>query len=252
MQKKGHLVDQMEFSDSLKEALCKLDLSNLKLTRVNDILKNFSLIVKNNFTHTFKTLESDLKDLEKFVDQEEGLHLINNLSKKIERIEKNFERLAEIIEVENADDLCAEAIFFDDVIKDIQAEFKQELLDKKSTIIYNFYDCPSILYLKPFIQSIFRNLISNALEYAVPGRAVKIDISSTLFEEYVLVVLKDNCMGIDYTKILFRPFSDPLKNTIEGTGLYLVKNIIEKNGGIIQVHSVAGEGATFYCFLRPY
>ncbi|NJK85242.1 MAG: ATP-binding protein [Bacteroidales bacterium] len=52
-------------------------------------------------------------------------------------------------------------------------------------------------------------------------------------------------------------FSNRLKrftSKAEGTGmgLYIVKNIIEKNGGYVHVQSKPNEGTTFYCFLKEY
>jgi light-regulated signal transduction histidine kinase (bacteriophytochrome) len=52
---------------------------------------------------------------------------------------------------------------------------------------------------------------------------------------------------------LFKPFSR-FNSTIEGTGmgLYIVKNIIEQNGGHIDVTSIPGKGTSFYCYLKEY
>jgi len=33
-------------------------------------------------------------------------------------------------------------------------------------------------------------------------------------------------------------------------GLYIVKNIVEHNGGHIDVSSMPGQGTTFYCYLK--
>jgi signal transduction histidine kinase len=35
-------------------------------------------------------------------------------------------------------------------------------------------------------------------------------------------------------------------------GLYLVKNILEKNGGFIKATSTRGEGTAITCYLKEY
>jgi len=53
---------------------------------------------------------------------------------------------------------------------------------------------------------------------------------------------------------LFSPFKRIVTKKAEGTGvgLYIIKNIIEKNGGYIEVESTPGEGTAFYCYLKEY
>ncbi len=48
---------------------------------------------------------------------------------------------------------------------------------------------------------------------------------------------------------LFEPF-ERFTNQAEsnGIGLYIIKNLIEENGGYIEVESTPGEGTTFKCF----
>ena len=48
----------------------------------------------------------------------------------------------------------------------------------------------------------------------------------------------------------FKRFNDNISGT--GMGLYIVKNIIEQNGGKVNVTSKPGEGTTFYCYLKAY
>ncbi|MFW5831377.1 MAG: ATP-binding protein, partial [Prolixibacteraceae bacterium] len=74
---------------------------------------------------------------------------------------------------------------------------------------------------------------------------------------YTLLTIKDNGTGIDMDqngKQLFSPFQRFNKKKVKGTGigLYIVKSIIEKNDGYIEVESTPGEGTAFYCYLKPY
>jgi signal transduction histidine kinase len=107
-----------------------------------------------------------------------------------------------------------------------------------------------------FIFSVLKNLISNAIKYRDDERALQIELESKRENDKVLVTVKDNGIGIDLKKYgdrLFKVFSR-LTDRADGTGigLYIVRNLVEGNGGSIKVESEPGKGTTFYCYLKEY
>ena len=112
-----------------------------------------------------------------------------------------------------------------------------------------------MIYVETFLYSILKNLISNEIKYKkdVP---LQINIKGRKEDGFVILKVKDNGIGIDlnkYEKQIFKPFKR-FTNTVEGTGvgLYLIKNMISRNGGEIKVESEPGKGTTFYCYLKEY
>lgn len=86
---------------------------------------------------------------------------------------------------------------------------------------------------------------------------LKIELETDYTDDYVLIKIKDNGIGINLDKYrdqLFTTFTRITDKKTKGTGigLYIIKTIIEKNGGKIDVESIPGEGTTFYCYLREY
>jgi two-component system CheB/CheR fusion protein len=73
---------------------------------------------------------------------------------------------------------------------------------------------------------------------------------------FVLLTVRDNGMGMNlnkYKQHLFKPFTRfTNKASGKGLGLHLVKNMVEKNGGKIQVESATENGTTFYLYLKEY
>jgi signal transduction histidine kinase len=63
-------------------------------------------------------------------------------------------------------------------------------------------------------------------------------------------------MGMDLTKYgnkLFKPFTRFSKKADgKGIGLFLLKSMIEKNEGRIEVASEPGNGTRFSCYLKEY
>jgi signal transduction histidine kinase len=104
------------------------------------------------------------------------------------------------------------------------------------------------------VNTILRNLISNAVKFSHEGK--EIEIETTDHDDSVKVSVKDYGVGIpqeDQEK-LFRIGHNITKNGTaneKGTGLGLLvcKEFVERHGGRIWLESTPFEGTTFYFTL---
>jgi chemotaxis family two-component system sensor kinase Cph1 len=102
---------------------------------------------------------------------------------------------------------------------------------------------------KLYLESIFHNLLSNALKYRAPERKPVIHIESWQDMGIIFISVRDNGMGIDLKKYgsklfgLYKTFHQ--SNNARGLGLYLTKMQVESMGGSIAVESTPGTGTTF-------
>ncbi len=106
---------------------------------------------------------------------------------------------------------------------------------------------PPILADRKQIQQVFFNIIRNAAQ-AIEGKRGRILISGFAENGSAVVRISDNGMGIPQEKIgqIFNPFyttKDPGKGT--GLGLFIVKQVVERNKGTIALESHEGVGTTF-------
>lgn len=108
---------------------------------------------------------------------------------------------------------------------------------------------------KNMIQSVIRNIISNALKFTPQGG--KVQISAKEAASLVEICIEDTGIGIngqDAEKIfsLSSYHSTPGTNMEKGTGLGMViaKEMITKNRGKIWIKSSPGKGTAFY-FVLP-
>ncbi len=99
------------------------------------------------------------------------------------------------------------------------------------------------------INILLNNLISNAIKYQNPKSSnPSVDIKISVSELETGIIVKDNGIGIsreNQNKIfeMFYRVSD--NNTGTGLGLYLVKEIVDKLAGKIEVESEVGKGTAF-------
>jgi two-component system, OmpR family, phosphate regulon sensor histidine kinase PhoR len=100
------------------------------------------------------------------------------------------------------------------------------------------------------LESIFGNLIVNAITYTPEGGSIRVEVDITGVNVRVRVI--DNGIGIaekHLTQIFERFYrvKDETTRYITGTGLGLpiVKGLLDAMGGIIEVQSTPGEGSVF-------
>ncbi|MBU1808866.1 MAG: GHKL domain-containing protein [Candidatus Omnitrophica bacterium] len=108
-------------------------------------------------------------------------------------------------------------------------------------------DLPRILVDKKQFQEVLFNLLRNAGQ-AIDDRG-RISVAAREAAGKVVIDIQDTGSGIDQDKIkeLFNPFfttKDPGKGT--GLGLFIVRQVVEKNGGRIYMKDTkVGSGTTF-------
>jgi Signal transduction histidine kinase len=100
------------------------------------------------------------------------------------------------------------------------------------------------------VNTIFRNLISNAIKYSYPGG--RINVIAIQQKNNVEISVSDNGVGIPKSKLnqLFKISSETqslgtANEKGSGLGLILCKEFVEKLGGKIWVESIEGKGSNF-------
>jgi signal transduction histidine kinase len=171
-----------------------------------------------------------------------------------DRLKETLFNLNEVILVQNngADklknlDVCME-------LRKIADGLAYLLNDAGAQISFHFQCHPVVSYVPAYFESIFQNLMTNAIKYRSPDRPCRIDIKVQESDDHVKVDVRDNGLGIDlkrYGNQLFGMYKTFHKNEdARGMGLFLVKNQIESLGGQIEVQSTPGEGTEFSVYLN--
>ena len=103
------------------------------------------------------------------------------------------------------------------------------------------------------ISIILNNLISNAIKYADPDKENPfVEVRVDRHENGVTICVIDNGQGIEtkhLAKIFDMFFRATQNSTGSGIGLYIVKEIVQKMSGSIEVESSPGRGSKFFITL---
>lgn len=141
-------------------------------------------------------------------------------------------------------------IFLNEVVQESIRHFELIGESKNVTMINNISES-KVIADPNMIQTIVRNLISNAMKFSHPGG--QIVLSSEKKDGMVQVVVSDSGIGISKEQIEKIFELDNLKSGVgtagekgTGIGMTLCREMIEKNGGNIWVDSVIGEGTQVY------
>ncbi len=123
-------------------------------------------------------------------------------------------------------------------------EFEHIIKRKKIKFTKDYNNLSMIKFDPRILKIIFRGMISNALEYTPEGGTVELIIKKDNTGKYLLMEFGDDGCGVpqDDQKKIFTKFyrAEPARNIQSyGTGLdlYLIKSVLEKIGGSVEVVS---------------
>lgn len=227
----------------------------IKLRELNAQKDKFFSIIAHDLTNPFNTIigfidllieEIPEKDYEKI---EEYAKLIEQSS------QQTMSLLTNLLEWSRAN--TGSIAFYPDFIElNVLIEENKTLLDfvaaqKGITIKTKLSQNLTVYADKPMINTVLRNLISNAIKFT--NRGGEIIVAADKMGEEIIVSVSDNGIGISHERLekIFRideNNSTPGTNKEKGTGLGLIlcKEFIEKHGGKIWVECEQGMGTVFY------
>lgn len=231
-------------------------------------VKNFKLINEKESTkalvtdisHQLKTPIASLKlcfsIYEEATDEDEKQEFLNRCQTQIDKLEILINSLINISRLETAMiKLSPEIVSLNDIlIKAVNQIYAKARFKNIDIEMDEFQDCLLMLDKKWTIEAIV-NILDNAIKYS--NSFTKISIKVVPMFNFVNVNISDKGIGIEkaqYNKIFKRFYrvDDKIVKETEGSGvgLYLTRNILERQGGNIIVKSEYGHGSTFIIQLK--
>ncbi|MDQ3110311.1 MAG: PAS domain-containing sensor histidine kinase [Bacteroidota bacterium] len=198
---------------------------------VNNLISVFSLLDVSNI--------SDPKTL-KFIEilKLSGQNLSNTLNKYVDQLTQKVKSESAIEELD-----------FRETLEVVLQSINSLIENSKTTLHIDFSVCEKIIFNRAMLESVFLNLITNAIKYSMPDRLPVISIHSQKIKGICQLVIEDNGIGFDLENVKDKIFGlhQKFNNHVDskGIGLYLVHNHITNSGGTIDVESRVNEGSKF-------
>jgi two-component system, OmpR family, phosphate regulon sensor histidine kinase PhoR len=185
-------------------------------------------------------------------DNREQKMIAAMLDSSVQTMRSIINDLSEIAKIEGNYKETVEKVRFEDILSEVTLTIKDQINESKANLHVSIYE-PEIEFSRKNLRSIIYNLLSNALKYRSADRIPEIHIQTCKRNGFVQIAVKDNGVGISERKkdLIFLPFTRYEKE-VDGTGigLYLVKKIVENEGGRIMVDSTPGQGSVFTVYLK--
>ncbi|MDQ3534404.1 MAG: HAMP domain-containing histidine kinase [Bacteroidota bacterium] len=232
----------------------ELEERNKELVKINNDLDNFIYTASHDLKTPVVNLEgliSLLKNQTKDYSDADIHKILNMPEDSIHKMKETISGLTEIIKVQKntVDEL--EKVNLMDIINHVKVDLRENI-NESNAIIEEEIKVDQILFSKNNVRSILHNLLSNAIKYRSPERQLYIKLSSYYEEEYVVITVQDNGLGIPekYQSKLFTMFKR-LHTHVEGTGigLYIIKRIVENYKGKVILESEFDIGSTFKIYI---
>ncbi len=179
----------------------------------------------------FSLLKGSVKKLDDFI--QDILEYSRNSRAEIKKAEINFKEMLE------------------EITNDLRHMSSNN--ERKVDISFEIHNQKHFISDKTRISMMLNNLISNAIRYQNPASENPlVNIQVNMTDTNTDIIVKDNGIGIseDNQKKIFEMFYRVSKNSVgTGLGLYLVKEIVDKLEGKIEIESEVGRGTAFYINL---
>lgn len=243
------MIGAMQDITERKSAEDLLKRQNEELTKINQELDSFVYSASHELRSPLTAIMGLIILARSNKDQQDLDNYLNLMEKSVQNLDQvikdiiNYSKNARL-EVVN------ELIDFEQMIKESINLFNY--MEGGDKVVFNiemdeFYPFYSD---RNRISTVLNNIISNSIKYRNPeAEQSKVDIKISQKASVVELSIADNGLGIpqeklaDVFKMFFRLSS---KMPGSGLGLFIVKEILNKLGGTVEISSAPGVGTTFF------
>jgi len=178
-----------------------------------------------------------------------ALSLFEKVNETAKGLDKMLIKLQSISDV-GSTQLIFKEVYFSEIFNSVSDVFREEIKAKDIRIIIRDEISDSFLSYPGLIKIITENLVENSINFSHPNTTIK--LSASPVEGGVNLVIEDDGYGIDaeYTDRIFDMyFRAHERSKGNGLGLYIVKRVVEKLRGQIELSSTMGVGTIVRIFL---
>lgn len=230
---------------------------NEELIKINNDLDNFVYTASHDLKAPVLNIEGLVYVLTKALKEgkvEKAEKMIEMIQTSILKFKETIQALTEVAKTnKNIDDEVVK-VNLRQLLEDIKLSIEDMIEAANADIEADFskLEEEEIYFSLANMRSLLINLLTNAIKYRSPERKPIIRLSFEKDNNQLIIQISDNGLGIvkEHQERVFQMFKR-MHTQVEGTGigLYLVKRIVENQGGSISLESEVNQGTTFTLYL---
>ncbi|TWR27551.1 PAS domain-containing protein [Mucilaginibacter pallidiroseus] len=238
--------------DAIKKRGLNMQSSINMLDDKNKRLQNFAYMVSHNLRSHAGNLAFmvDLYENDLTEDRDEIFGHIKTISGSLSA---TMSHLDEVVRIQSDIQMGLKDVKFVDMLTNSMRGLSANIQQSEAVIDADFSRCQQIAYIPAYLESIFHNMITNAIKYQHPKRKPVIVIKSFIENNKVFLTFQDNGLGIDLKRHgedifgMYKTFHQ--HKDAKGIGLFITRNQVEALGGSINVESTLNNGTKFTIML---
>ncbi|HSH60261.1 MAG TPA: ATP-binding protein [Acidimicrobiales bacterium] len=249
------VTESRRLEDALAEAHAELERKNADLERSNADLEQFAYVASHDLSEPLRVIAGYVGLLaRRYQDRldDEANEFIDFAVDGCARLQRliddllAYSRVARAVPAPTSVD-CAP------LLAQVRSSLAVQLADSQATV--DVGPLPTLTADARGLAILFQNLISNAVKFARPGVAPRVEVRADRDGAGWRFSVTDNGIGVDpkYQERIFRMFQrlhprDEYSGT--GIGLAIAQRIVDSHGGRIWVENPGHDGSRF-CFTIP-
>ncbi|MDX1314601.1 MAG: ATP-binding protein, partial [Eudoraea sp.] len=245
---KGLIGISMDISDLKRKEKELQDLISVTSVQ-NKQLINFAHIVSHNLRSHSANFSMLLEFLVNETDEQEKENLVKMLTEASDNLLETLDNLNEVVAISTNVNLEKKPVNLVKKINAVEQNLAAFLKKNNAQILNEIPHDTKVKVVPAYLDSVLMNFITNAVKYKDPQRDPVVKLSLEQCENYTVLSIADNGLGIDLEKYgdkLFGMYKTFHENPdARGIGLYITKNQVEAMNGKITVNSELGKGTTF-------
>lgn len=246
----GIAMDISDLKQKEKELKKLISITSLQ----NKKLVNFAHIVSHNLRSHSANFSMLLDFLSTEKNEQERIKIVRMLTDASNKLMETLHNLNEIVAINTESTIDKKSVNLNEGINTVLGNLAGLLNRNKATVITEIPKNTHINVIPEYLESILFHIVSNAIKYKKPDIDPIIKFSLTYIQNYTVLSIEDNGLGIDLKKFgnklfgMYKTFHG--NEDARGLGLYIVKNKIEAMEGKINAKSQIGVGTTFNLYFN--
>jgi len=240
------ITDRKRLEESLRSVMEALDSRNEELA-------SYSFITAHDLRSPVTSIVSLMDMYKQEPSAENADFVLDNIGDLARDLLDTLDTLNEVLNVKRRPDVVIEPVLLAPLFEGVMDSFSKRIQKEDAHIDTALDSCPSVMSYAPYLESILRNLLSNALRFRSPDRSPRIRFESEQFKNHSVLRFADNGIGIDMSRHGRKLFG--LKQRFHqaegcrGVGLFMIKAQVEAMKGSITVSSRVDEGTIFTIYM---